>query len=160
MLHVVTHIDDCTVDRLMAVYAESMDDLRENFANEAEMYEAYKVFLKEFAESPRQLILVEVSDDTWVSAMRAIGTTNGSWFLEAVETRPDKRGQGYGTALLRHTIEHLRSLGMRESTCTIAQSNHISRALHEKCGFSPTDEPPLNCWGELEEGTILYRLMD
>ena len=32
-----------------------------------------------------------------------------------------------------------------------------SQALHAVCGFVPTDELPYNCWGEPENGTILYR---
>ena len=104
-------------------------------------------------------IFAEIFNDEWVSALRAIETTEGHWFLEAVETKPDKRKKGFGKNLLHHTVNCLKDRGMTEVTCTIAKNNYKSQALHEKCGFVPTNDPPLNCWGESEKGTILYRLV-
>ena len=54
-------------------------------------------------------------------------------------------------------VEKLEKLGMKEITSTILKDNFKSQALHEKCGFVPTNNPPINAWNELEEGTILYR---
>ncbi len=158
MLNIVTQIDENTIRRLLSVYSESMDDMKINFANDVEMYMAYASFLQDFVKNPKHLIVVETFDNDWVSALRAIETTEGHWFLEAVETKPDARNKGFGKDLLHHTIDYLKELGMTESTCTIAKNNYNSQALHEKCGFIPTNAPPLNCWGELEEWTILYRL--
>lgn len=158
MLNIVTQIDGNTLRRLLSVYSESMQDLRINFSSDAEMRAAYESFLRDFVKSAKHLILVEESGGEWVSALRAIETGEGRWFLEAVETKPASRQKGFGTALLRHTIDYLRGLGMTELTCLISKKNLASQALHGKCGFVPTDEPPLNCWGELEEGTVLYRL--
>ena len=39
--------------------------------------------------------------------------------VEAVETDPGDRCQGYGRLLLLHTTEHLRSLGAHDVTCVI-----------------------------------------
>lgn len=159
MLNIVTQIDENTIRRLLSVYSESMNDMKINFASDAEMYAAYTSFLRGFVKNPKQLIIVEESNDEWVSALRAIETIEGHWFLEAVETKPEKRKKGFGKDLLRHTIGYLINIGMAELTCTISKNNFKSQALHEKCGFIPTNELPLNCWGELEEGTILYRLV-
>ena len=158
MINIVTQIDENTISRLLSVYSESMDDMKINFTNDAEMRLAYASFLRDFVKNPKQLIVVETFDGDWVSALRAIETTEGCWFLEAVETKPDERKKGFGKKLLRHTIDYLKNHGMTELTCTIAKNNYMSQALHGKCGFIPTNDPPLNCWGELEEGTILYRL--
>ena len=158
MLNLVTQIDENAISRLLSVYSESMNEMKIHFANDAEMCGAYASFLRDFVKNPKQLILVEVSDDEWVSALRAIETTEGHWFLEAVETKPNKRKKGFGKDLLLHTIDYLKNRGMTEITCTISHNNHKSQALHGKCGFIPTNDAPLNCWGELEEGTILYRL--
>lgn len=159
MLSLVTQIDENAVCQLLSLYSESMNEMKKYFASDAEMRGAYVSFLRDFVKNPKQLILVEVSDDEWVSALRAIETTEGHWFLEAVETKPEKRKKGFGKDLLYHTIDYLKNIGMRELTCTISKNNFNSHALHGKCGFIPTNEPPLNCWGELEEGTILYRLV-
>ena len=158
MLSLVAQIDENAVRQLLSLYSESMNEMKKHFASDAEMRGAYASFLRDFVKNPKQLILVEVSDDDWVSALRAIETTEGHWFLEAVETKPEKRKKGFGKDLLCHTIDYLKNIGMRELTCTISRNNFNSQALHGKCGFIPTNEPPLNCWGELEEGTILYRL--
>lgn len=157
MLNVVTQIDENTVNRLLAVYSESMDDMKINFANDFEMHAAYVSFLRDFVKNSKQLIIVETVNDKWVSALRAIETSEGHWFLEAVETKPDERGKGFGKDLLHHTIQYLKKIGMTELTCTISKNNYKSQALHGKCGFFPTNDLPLNCWGELEENTILYR---
>ena len=159
MLKSIAYIDDDTTSRLMSVYSESMEDLKSNFDGEAEMRAAYAAFLRDFIANPRQLILAEASGDEWVSALRAIETAQGHWFLEAVETKPEERGKGYGKALLRHTLAHLSTIAMQEVTCTISKKNVKSQALHGKCGFAPTEERPVNCWGELEEGTVLYRFV-
>lgn len=159
MINIVTQIDENAISRLLSVYSESMDDMKMNFAGDAEMCSAYASFLREFVENPKHLIIAETFNDEWVSALRAIETTEGHWFLEAVETKPDKRKKGFGKNLLHHTVDYLKNRGMTEVTCTIAKNNHKSQALHEKCGFVPTNDPPLNCWGESEEGTILYRLV-
>jgi lincosamide and streptogramin A transport system ATP-binding/permease protein len=135
-----------------------MDDMKINFTGDAELCSAYASFLRDFVKDPKQLIVVETFNNNWVSALRAIETSEGHWFLEALETKPDERKKGFGKALLLHTIDHLKTRGMTELTCIIAKNNCKSQALHEKCGFIPTNAPPLNCWGELEEGTILYRL--
>lgn len=159
MLNIVTQIDESTISRLLSVYSESMNDMKINFASDAEMCAAYTSFLRDFVKNPKQLIIVEASDDEWVSALRAIETMEGHWFLEAVETKPEERKKGFGKDLLRHTIDYLKNIGMTELTCTISKNNVKSQALHGKCGFIPTNELPLNCWGELEEGTILYRFV-
>ena len=159
MLNLVTQIDENAISRLLSVYSESMNEMKIHFANDAEMCGAYASFLRDFVKNPKQLILVEATDDEWVSALRAIETIEGHWFLEAVETKPDERNKGFGKDLLYHTIDYLTNIGMRELTCTISKNNFKSQALHEKCGFISTNAPPINCWGELEEGTILYRLV-
>lgn len=48
---------------------------------------------------------------------------------------------------------------MSEVLCTIVDNNIISKKLHQKFGFIPTKEIPINPWGEVEEGRILYKLV-
>lgn len=158
MLNIVTHIDKSVITQLQALYSESMNDLKVNFSNDLEMHVAYASFLKDFIKNPKQIILVEEVDDVWVSGLRAIETIETHWFLEAVETKPEERRKGYGKSLLQHTIDYLKRNGMKELSCTISKNNFKSQALHRKCGFLPTNEPPVNCWGELEEGAVLFRL--
>ena len=134
MLTQVTEISPETVDRLFAVYAESMADLAENFPDEKEMRGSYEGFLREFIAGPGQLILVETEDGGWRSALRAVERRPGVWFIEAVETDPRFRGRG-----------------------TVHPDNTASNRLHAACGFRPTEDPPVNCWGETETGSVLWR---
>ena len=157
MLFQVTEIDAATVDRLFAVYAESMTDLSENFDSADEMRAGYEGFLREFIREPGQSVLVETDGDQWVSALRAIESCPGVWFIEAVETAPDRRGQGFGRRLLTHTVERLLSLGAKRIECIIHPDNTASQRLHAACGFVPTDDKPVNCWGETETGCVLWR---
>ena len=91
MLNPVALIDENAISRLLSVYSESMNEMKIHFANDAEMCETYASFLRDFVKNPKQLILVEASDHEWVSALRAIETIEGHWFLEAVETKPEER---------------------------------------------------------------------
>ena len=78
--------------------------------------------------------------------------------LEAVETMPGQRNRGYGKKLIRHVTEFLKGIGAKKIDCIIGKSNLSSIKMHSDCGFKETKEPPVNCWGELEEGRILFRL--
>lgn len=158
MLTIVDNINSHAVDQLFSLYSESMQDLLKSFSSAEEMKAAYTSFLTEILSHPRQFILVEESNDVWVSGLRAIETASGSWFIEAVETKPETRRMGFGQALLRHTIDYLQTLDMTEVFCQIHKNNLKSQSLHRKCGFLPTDEPSIDPWGQLDENTILFRL--
>lgn len=157
MIVAVNNIDRNTIERLLALYSESMNQMLEFYSNKNEMITAYTSFCANFIKNPNHCILVEEESGCWVSGLRAILTDKEKWFIEAVETKPDQRGKGYGKALLQHTIQYLQERNMKEATCTIAAKNVISQELHKKCGFYPTNELPMNPWGEVEEGRILYR---
>ena len=157
MLKEITEIDAAVVDRLFAVYAESMADLSENFDSTDEMRAGYEGFLREFIREPGQLILVESDGDQWVSALRAIEYRPCVWFIEAVETAPDRRGQGFGKRLLTHTAERLLAIGAKQIEGIIHPANTASQRLHAACGFAPTNDEPVNCWGETETGRVLWR---
>lgn len=157
MLLQVTEIDAAVVDRLFAVYAESMADLADNFDSADEMRESYSGFLREFIREPGQLVQIETDGDQWVSGLRAVEYRPSFWFIEAVETAPDRRGQGFGKQLLTHTLERLTRLGAKQIKCIISPDNTASQRLHAACGFVPTDDDPVNGWGETETGCILWR---
>lgn len=60
--------------------------------------------------------------------------------------------------MLLHSIEYLKELGMIEITCIISKNNINSQKLQEKCSFIQTSDLPINCWNELEENSILYKI--
>lgn len=157
VLVVVRMVDDGVVERLFSVYVESMGDLSVEFPSEGEMRASYREFLEDFVSDQGHLVLVEENDGVWKSALRVVPCGGGRWFIEAVETDPRARRQGYGRLLLLHAAEHLRSLGACDMTCVIYRGNEASRRLHESCGFKVTDEDPVDPWGDRDEYGVLYR---
>ncbi|MGN1075121.1 MAG: GNAT family N-acetyltransferase, partial [Eubacteriales bacterium] len=132
--------------------------LKHQFGSDSEMKESYASFLKDFIEQEGRLVLVETVDGQWVSGLRAIETNPGKWFIEAVETMPEYRHNGYGRMLLLDTIALLRTRNAKTLECIIAENNAASIKLHSGCGFIGTADAPINCWDEREDGGILFRL--
>ncbi len=157
MLEQITHVNEQVIEGLFQIYAESMSDLEADFTDKAEMKKSYASFLKGFIEKPNQLVLIEKIDGKWVSGLRVIEEKPGKWFVEAVETAPAYRNNGYGKKLLLDTIAFLKNKNADRIECTIAKDNTASIKVHSACGFQKTNESPINCWGELEEETELYR---
>lgn len=157
MLVVVNQVNDDVIDRLFELYSESMESLQSQFDSREAMKASYGSFLSDFITDTHHLVLAEEVNGLWVSGLRVIETACGKWFIEAVETMPAERKKGYGKELLLHTLDYLNSIGMAEVACTIAKTNVRSMGLHEKCGFKPTADTPINPWGEIEEETTLYR---
>lgn len=161
MIEIVKKINKEIVKNLYAIYTESMQENLQNgqYRNMQEMLCDYEVFLKDFTAKPNQLVIVENQNDVWVSALRAIETKPSHWHIEAVETRPDSRQQGYGKKLLKHTLEYLTKRGMKSADCSIAKSNIASKKLHTHCGFVCTNQSP-NYNGQSSKNTQIYLFLN
>lgn len=155
----LTKIDDDIVDDLFVIYDESMQQLGRNFDSNDAMRESYKEFLADFITRDNQVVLVEYIDEIPVAALRAIENKQGKWFIEAVEVNPDYRHRGYGKMLLQDTLSFLKNKKASIVECIILKENEISKRLHSSCGFLSTTDEPINCWDELEEDSVLYRLV-
>lgn len=156
MLRIVRVVTPETVERLFAVYRESMEDLAGGFESPDAMREEYTAFLREFLGHPERRVLIEEVDGRWVSGLRAIETAPGRWFLEAVETCPEERGKGYAQRLLRETASYLKERGAEDMACLIARTNGASIAAHRAGGFVPTEKPPVDWDGALCEGCVRF----
>lgn len=132
------------LERLFGVYAESMGDLSSGFTGEDEMRSSYRGFLEDFVSDQGGLVLVEEDDGVWKSALRAVLCGGSRWFIEAVETDPGARRQGYGRLLLLHVAGHLRSLGAKEMTCCVHGDNEASIG-HPESVTKPVRNP---CYDE------------
>lgn len=60
------------------------------------------------------------------------------YHLRGMATRPDHQGQGNGAALLRHAIDHLRTLNADLLWC---RARIEARGFYEKQGLIATGEP-------------------
>ena len=156
MLKHVTQVEPEAVRRLVELYRESMDRLVRRFESPQAMERAYEEFLKEFVTHERQMVLVEEVDGVWVSGLRCMESEPGVWYLEALETAPHARGQGWAKQLLGHTQQLLTQQGAHELFSLIDPKNAPSIATHTACGFVATDREPVNGWGEDHLGDVLY----
>lgn len=66
---------------------------------------------------------------------------DGFLWLEALETRPDRRGQGCGERLLRALAAELSQAGGACVRSCIGKKNRPSLALHQKVGFTVERDP-------------------
>ena len=106
--------------KLMDVYAESNLENTDFFCPEEPDKEAavrmvesgFLDFLKnEFFKEPEAICWVLEEDGVWVSALRICRIPEGPYYLEALETRPDRRRQGYGVRLLSEVLDAMKAEG-------------------------------------------------
>lgn len=77
----------------------------------------------------------------------AISTSMGTVVakLDDVSVRPDRRGQGVGTALLEQLKEQLRKENVTRIDVGVHMENPEARRFYEKLGFIPLNEERLAC---------------
>lgn len=138
MLYLATKLQQLNFTQLMEVYAEGN---RENGAlmypelSEAQqILNAEQTFYQYLAESffsaPGAVYAVWVERGVYVSALRLEQYEDGL-LLEALETHPQFRRQGYAEKLIRVVQEHF----PLRIYSHVSKRNVASRAVHEKCGF-------------------------
>lgn len=135
--------------RLMDVYAESNLENTDFFCPEEPDKEAavrmvesgFLDFLKkEFFKEPEAICWVLEEDGVWVSALRICRIPEGPYYLEALETRPDRRRQGYGVRLLSEVLDAMKAEGPFRLCDCVGKKNTASLKAHEKCGFQIVSE--------------------
>jgi len=77
---------------------------------------------------------VWIVDGSYIGALRLEPYRDGL-LLEALETAPHARRQGYGNALITAVAEHLQQTGCITVYSHIHKGNKPSLGLHKKCGF-------------------------
>ena len=145
MLRVITTYADLDGPRLMAVYAESnlentdyfFPDLADKALAVRKVEEGFLQFLREefFAgPGPAYYVLEEAGE--WVAALRLNELSPGFYYLEALETRPDRRRQGCAARLLRQVVDRLKTKGSFRLCDCVSKRNEPSVRTHLACGFT------------------------
>jgi GNAT superfamily N-acetyltransferase len=75
--------------------------------------------------------VVLLSDDRGALSLRKQGTR--VWVIDVVYVRPEARGRGIGTELMRAAVEHVGTGGVLE--LDVLESNAGARRLYERLGF-------------------------
>lgn len=138
-------IDD---NKLMAVYAESNFENTDYFYPEiTDKTEAVKKveynfcnYIKTEFLNLTNIYYVWEHDGIWVSALRLNYVKDNIYFLEALETAPDFRKQGYATQLLTAVINDLKTKGTFKICVCVGKNNIASLHTHKKCGFNIVSE--------------------
>src|SRR5262245_60359163 len=71
--------------------------------------------------------------------------------------RPQYRGQGIGTALIRHVLSEGKRLGARRATLEVRASNQGARRLYERLGFYVAATRRNYYTHPVEDALILWR---
>ena len=134
---------------LMDIYAESNFENTDYFFPDEENKElavpkveaGFFDFLKNaffLQNEPAYWIFEE--NGVWYSALRPCKVLNGPYYLEALETRPDFRGEGYASLLLSSVLDALKENGPFRICDCVSKKNTASLKVHEKCGFQIVSE--------------------
>lgn len=149
MLIRITDFGSVDARKLMDVYAESNSENTSYFCPEESdrekavriVEEGFLNYLKnEFLASPGNALWVLEKNGIWVSALRTYLVSEGLYFLEALETRPDSRERGYGSELLSAVISALKETGSFRLCDYVHKANLASIRTHERCGFAKVSE--------------------
>ena len=144
MLLRIDRYEELDERKLMDVYAESNFENTDYFFPDEtnkdvavrKVEEGFCTFLKEeFFSREGNAYWVLEENGIWVSAMRLNLINDGLYYLEALETKPDRRKLGYGTKLLEGVIEELGKAGPFRICDCVSKKNIPSIGVHEKCGF-------------------------
>jgi GNAT superfamily N-acetyltransferase len=79
--------------------------------------------------------VVLLADDDGAIALSKRGSR--VWFVDVVYVRPEARGRGLGTGLIRAAVEHVGADGVLE--LEVLESNVGARRLYERLGFRTVD---------------------
>lgn len=76
--------------------------------------------------------------------------------INNVAILPDLRGQGLGTALVRHVLAEGRRLGAGRATLEVRASNEGARRLYERLGFHVAARRPGYYSSPVEDALVLW----
>lgn len=149
MIYNITTMDKIDKRKLMDIYREGNMENTDYFYPEiADKEQAVaKVesdFLKyietDFLSSSGNVYWVLEENAVWVSALRLYRVDNALYYIEALETHPDFRGQGHASKLLDSVINELKKQGSFRLCDCVSKKNTASIRTHEKCGFRVVSE--------------------
>ena len=144
MIITVTDYRNINTRMIMDIYSESNSENADIFFpdetdRDTALRKAEDGFLdylkNDFFRQPGASCRILEEEGIWVSALRLYMIRNGMYYIEALETRPDRRGKGYASALLSGVIESMKKDGPFRICDCVDKKNAASLRTHEKCGF-------------------------
>src|SRR5579871_1057324 len=80
---------------------------------------------------------VLLADDVAFAALDKKG--DRTWLLDIIYVKPEARGKGLGTELIRAAAEHAKEQGAQMLALEVQERNAGARRLYEKLGFTTYD---------------------
>ena len=150
MLLRITQYRDLDARKLMDIYSESNFENTDYFFPEEpdkekavrQVESGFLDFLENdfFGNQTEPAVWVYEENGIWLSALRTCMVQPGVHYLEALETRPDRRKNGYAARLLSGVTDALEKKGPFRLCSCVSKKNTASLKTHEKCGFRIVSE--------------------
>lgn len=163
MLSVYKKLHQLRFGELMEVYRESVAENGEEFyphlsANEQiiQAQQDFYAYLQQgFFTKETDTYCIWEENGRYICALRLESYQDGL-LLEALETRPEYRKQGYAQKLI---TEVQRLIGKEKIYSHISHKNTASLAVHQKCGFEKIQDYARYADGSVNDrcGTYLYQ---
>ncbi|MBI4887191.1 MAG: ribosomal protein S18-alanine N-acetyltransferase [Acidobacteria bacterium] len=102
-------------------------------------------------------ILLVRTDQERVAGFCAFWLVFDEIHINNIALRPERRGQGIGTSLLRQVFAEGRRLGARRATLEVRASNEGARRLYERLGFRVAGVRRHYYTAPVEDALILWR---
>ena len=144
MLILARSIRDLSFSKLMDVYIEGNMENAEEFWPELDdgqkllraEQEFYQYLTEVFFRTPEAVYAIWEESGNYISALRLEPYRDGL-LLEALETAPSRRRQGYAEKLIRAVQEQFSNQRIYSH---VGKKNVASLRVHEKCGFRRISE--------------------
>lgn len=142
MLLVITDkMSPAEKEKLMAVYEESNgENAQDMFPDDSpeiarkKVHEGFGQYLDEFLADPQNTYYIWEEQGAYRSALRLTKLTD-FYYMEALETAPDCRRNGYAEKLMNAVITYLKRAHNPVIRSCVSKKNEKSLAFHKKCGF-------------------------
>lgn len=141
MLKMIDSLTDIDFRQLMDVHEEGNclngQELYPNYSENLQIIYAeqdFYAYLEEFFKEPTARYALWCIDGRYVAALR-IERYNDGFLLNALETAPSMRGNGFATKLIQAVIENLSSCGNGVLYSHVHKTNRPSLNVHLSCGF-------------------------
>ena len=169
MLKLACRLNELNFSELMTVYAESNKENAEEFyhreAPSAAILRAeedfYQYLSQVFFRTKGTLYAIWGEENGYVSALRLEPYRDGL-LLEALETRPDCRRQGFARKLINEVLHWLQEQGNCTVYSHIHKRNYASLQTHLSCGFERVSEQAVYIDGSVTDRscTMCFRIQN
>ena len=158
MLHKIEQYCDLNERMLMDIYSESNFENTDYFFPDEENKElavqkvetGFLDFLKnEFFLQNEAAYWIFEENGVWYSALRTCKVPNGPYYLEALETRPDFRGEGYASLLLSNVLDALKENGPFRICDCVSKKNSFQGDATELSQFPDDSFDATLCFGSM-----------